>query len=109
MHKLTDHGALVQFAAPRYLLLTSMGNILSQVQLDTVLRPSNLILLALTLYGVRVARQALKVRGQLASIGFLPGTRYMYGPSTILGQILPPIPYISRTRGRPFAWKHLSD
>jgi hypothetical protein len=86
-----------------------MGNILSQVQLDTVLRPTNLILLALTLYGVRVVRRVIKVRRELAGIGFLPGTRYMYGPSTIIGRILPPIPFISRTPSLPFVWKHKSE
>jgi hypothetical protein len=113
MQKLNGHGCL--FRVPRLggfrrcmLLLISMGSILSQVQLDKVLRPINFILLALTLYGVRVVRRAIKVRGELAAIGFLPGTRYMYGLSTIIGRILPPIPHISRMPSWPFALKHRS-
>jgi hypothetical protein len=88
------------------LLLTAMGNVPSQLKLDQVLRPTNLILLALTLYGVRIARRALKIRGELAAVGFLPGTRDMYGPSTILGRLFPPIPYICRIPGWLFVFKH---
>jgi hypothetical protein len=85
-----------------------MGNITSsQMQLaHKALRPINFLILALALYGVRVVRRAIKLRGELAGIGSLPGTRYIYGPYTLLGRLLPPIPYISRAPGWQFMLKY---
>jgi hypothetical protein len=86
-----------------------MGNVPSQIQLDQVLQPTNLLLLAVTLFGVRVVHRAITVRAELAGVGFLPGIRYISGPSLILGDIFPRIPYIYIVPGWPFALKHRGE
>jgi len=83
-----------------------MGNTGSRVSLDSIFRPTNLVLLLISLYGIRVVRRTLKVRGDLAKIGFLPGPWCIYGPFTILGSLLPPISYLNRRYGWQFTHKY---
>lgn len=64
-----------------------------------LLRPTNFIILAVTLYGVEIVRRVLIIRKTLAGIGNLPGTRATWGASTLLSIILPQIPYITLPPG----------
>lgn len=73
-----------------------MGNIPSQIKMDEFFKPTNLIIFALTLYGVQVVRRIVQVRTAIAGIGHLPGDRLVYGPYSIMSRILPSIRYVNR-------------
>lgn len=83
-----------------------MGNFPSQVELGNILRPTNLIILFVTLYGGRVVRRILQLRTALAGVDNLPGDRLLYGPYTIISRILPSIPYINRAGDMLFKQKY---
>lgn len=83
-----------------------MGNILSQIKINDIFRPTSLVILGFTLYGARVLRRVMVVRAAIAGIGNLPGGRTMYGPYTLLSKILPPIPYINRPGGWQYRQKY---
>ncbi|KIM26467.1 hypothetical protein M408DRAFT_72781 [Serendipita vermifera MAFF 305830] len=83
-----------------------MGSFLSQVKLEEIFKPINFLILAVSLYGLRVVRRVVQVRAALASVGNLPGGRIVYGPYSIMARILPSIPYITRQPGWQFKEKY---
>src|SRR5450631_2409833 len=83
------------------LFTTTMDNISSHIKMADLLRPTNLIILAITLSSADIARRIIKLRAALAGIGDLPGRRTACGPFTILASFLPQIPYINLRAGWP--------
>lgn len=71
-----------------------------------LLQPGVLASFIVFAYFFRFLYQFLRARTRLASIGFLPGARFLCGPSSLLGQLIPPISNICRTRDWHFRLKH---
>ncbi|KIM26477.1 hypothetical protein M408DRAFT_9898 [Serendipita vermifera MAFF 305830] len=83
-----------------------MGNISSQIQPSEVFRPFNLFILFVTLYGVETARKFTNARAALARVGNMLGPRAIFGPYSLLGNILPPIPYVKLSSEIHFGEKY---
>jgi hypothetical protein len=88
------------------LFAATMDNISSHIKTADLFQPTTLIILAITFSGAEIIRRIVKFRAALAAIGNLPGRRTACAPYTLLGGILPQIPYINLRAGWQFREKY---
>jgi hypothetical protein len=88
------------------LFSATMDNISSHIKMEDLLRPTTLVILAITIFSADIVRRIIKLRAALAGIGNLPGRRTACGPFTLLASILPQIPYINLRAGWQFREKY---